>query len=72
MPRIGPMSRKDLVYHLRRPGFEGPYAGGKHQMMQKGSETIRVPNPHSADISLGLLVRILRDSGIPREEWEKL
>ena len=31
-------------------GFEGPYAGGKHQIMQRGTQTIRVPNPHRADI----------------------
>lgn len=34
----------------RRMGFEGPYAGGKHQIMQKGTQTIRIPNPHRADI----------------------
>lgn len=50
-------------------GFEGPYAGGKHQIMQKGTQTIRVPNPNRADISAGLLARILRDSGIDRAEW---
>ena len=72
MPRIGPIRRKDLIHYLRQLGFEGPYAGGKHQMMQRGSQTIRVPNPHGDDISLGLLVRILRDSGIDRSEWEKL
>jgi predicted RNA binding protein YcfA (HicA-like mRNA interferase family) len=53
-------------------GFEGPYAGGKHQLMQKGLQTVRVPNPHRGDISAGLLARILRDAGIDRVEWEKL
>ena len=72
MPRIGPIRRKDFIHYLRQLGFDGPYAGGKHQMMQRGNQTIRVPNPHGEDISLGLLVRILRDSGIDRSEWEKL
>ena len=72
MPRIGPIRRKDFLYYLRQLGFEGPYAGGKHLMMQKGKQTIRVPNPHEGDISAGLLVRILRDVGIDRVEWEKL
>jgi hypothetical protein len=34
MPRIGPIGRKDFLSCLRRMGFEGPYAGGKHQIMQ--------------------------------------
>ena len=53
-------------------GFVGPYAGGKHQIMRKGMQTIRVPNPHGGDIGAGLLARILRDAGIDRVEWEKL
>jgi len=72
MPRIGPIRRKDFLFYLRRMGFEGPYAGGRHQIMQRGAQTIRVPNPHRADIGAGLLARILRDSGIDRVEWEKL
>ena len=46
MPRIGPIRRKDFIYYLRQMGFVGPFAGGKRQIMQKGSQTIRVPNPH--------------------------
>lgn len=72
MPRIGPIRRKDFLYYLRQLGFEGPYAGGKHQIMQKGLQTIRIPNPHGGDMSPGLLARILRDAGIDRAEWEKL
>jgi len=44
----------------------------KHQIMQKGTQTIRVPNAHGGDMSSGLLARILRDAGIDRAEWEKL
>jgi hypothetical protein len=31
---------------------------------------LRIPNPHAQDISRGLLVRILRQACIEREEWE--
>src|ERR1035437_8558879 len=72
MPRIGPIRRQDFIFYLPRMGFEGPYAGGRHQIMQKGPQTVRVPNPHRGDIGTGLLARILRDSGIDRVEWEKL
>jgi predicted RNA binding protein YcfA (HicA-like mRNA interferase family) len=72
MPSVGPVKRKDLIRHLRKTGFEGPYSGGKHQFMVKGDITVRVPNTHQADISRDLLTRILRQANISREEWEEL
>jgi predicted RNA binding protein YcfA (HicA-like mRNA interferase family) len=72
MPPFGPVKRKDLIAHLKQAGFDGPYAGGKHQFMLKGNITIAVPNPHQGDVGRELLSRILRQAGISREEWEKL
>jgi len=40
--------------------------------MVRGDISIRVPNPHQSDIGKELLVRILRQAGISREDWEKL
>ena len=72
MPHLGPIKRKDLIYYLRLSGFEGPYSGGKHQFMIRESTTLRIPNPHQSDISEELLVRILKQAGISKREWEKL
>ena len=72
MPPIGPVKRKDLVRYLGQLGFEGPYSGGKHQFMVKGDITIRIPNPHQADLGRELLRRILHQAGISRDDWEKL
>ena len=72
MPHVGPIKRKDLIYYLRLSGFDGPYSGGKHQFMIRESITLRIPNPHQGDISEDLLVRILKQAGISRREWEKL
>jgi len=72
MPRFGPISRNDLIRALREAGFDGPYSGGKHPFMVKGELTLTLPNPHKGDIGRELLVRILRQAGISREEWEKL
>jgi len=72
MPAFGPISRNDLISSLRQSGYDGPYAGSKHQFMVKGSHTIRLPNPHGASIGVQLLARILRQAGISREEWERL
>ena len=72
MPHLGPIKRKDLIYYLRLSGFDGPYSGGKHQFMIRENITLRIPNPHQSDISEDLLVRILKQAGISRREWEKL
>jgi predicted RNA binding protein YcfA (HicA-like mRNA interferase family) len=72
MPRFGPIARTDLIHYLRRLGFDGPYAGGKHQFMIKQELRLRIPNPHQADIGKQLLRALLRQADISVEEWEKL
>ena len=72
MPRFGPIKRPDLIRYLKNAGFEGPFAGAKHQFMIRGDRTLRVPNPHQTDVGKELLARILRQAGIDKDEWEKL
>lgn len=72
MPRLSPVSRRELVRKLKALGFEGPYPGGKHQWMRKGSLRITVPNPHAGAIDPGLIRRILQQAGISVEEWNKI
>ena len=72
MPPLGTVKRKDLIACLRLLGFTGPYAGAKHQFMQRPGKRIRIPNPHQSDIGKSLLTRILREAGISREQWENL
>jgi predicted RNA binding protein YcfA (HicA-like mRNA interferase family) len=72
MPRFGPIKRQDLIRLLKQVGFAGPYSGGRHQFMVKGDVTLRIPNPHQSDIGKELLMRILRQAGIDKNDWEKL
>jgi len=72
MPNVGPIKRSDLIRYLRKLGFSGPSAGGKHEFMLKGSLRLILPNPHRGDISTALLVRLLRQAGITSEQWESL
>ena len=44
MPYLGPISRADLIFYLKKLGFAGPKSGGKHQYMIK--DTIRLPLPN--------------------------
>ncbi len=69
MPRLTPISRRNLVKRFRELGFEGLFAGGRHPQMRREEVTVIIPNPHEGDISVGLLSRVLRQAGISREEW---
>jgi len=72
MPAFAPIKRKDFIKVLKRAGFEGPFAGGKHEFLIMGEVRLILPNPHQSEISKDLLTRILRQVHISREEWEKL
>ena len=72
MPSLGPMRRSDLIQYLKKLEFEGPYSGGKHQYMVRRQIKLAIPNPHQSDISRDLLIRVLRQAGIERDEWERL
>ena len=69
MSKLGPVSHRELVKGLKTFGFEGPYSGGKHLFMIKGALRLTLPNPHKQTISADLLMRVLRQAGIAKEEW---
>jgi len=64
------ISWRNLVKKFRRLGFDGPYSGGRHLFMVKGSFTLHIPNPHRGDISAQLVSEILRQANISNAEWE--
>ena len=64
------ISWRKLVQKFRQLGFDGPYSGGRHLFMTKGNLKVRIPNPHSSDISRHLISEILRQAEISPEEWE--
>jgi predicted RNA binding protein YcfA (HicA-like mRNA interferase family) len=72
VPPFGPIKRKELIKALKQAGFQGPFAGGKHEFMVKGELRLVLPNPHQAEISRGLLARILHQAHIDRSHWEEL
>jgi predicted RNA binding protein YcfA (HicA-like mRNA interferase family) len=72
MPRFGPIKRRELVACLRRLGYSGPFAGGRHEFMQRGNVSVTIPNPHKSDIGPNLLAKVLCQAGVTRNEWESL
>lgn len=68
----GSISWRKFIQRLRQLGFVGPYASGRHLFMRKSNMRLIVPNPHGGDISIGLVVRILRQAGIDFKQWDEL
>jgi len=69
LPKLSPVSWRELVARLRELGFEGPLAGGKHPYMLRGDIVVTLPNPHERDIGVDLLRRILQNAGVSPKDW---
>lgn len=69
MPKLGPLSWRELVRKLRAFGFDSPFSGGKHLYMTKSNLVLTIPNPHGKDIGPDLLQRLLKQAGLSRKEW---
>lgn len=65
------ISWRNLVQKFRRLGFDGPYSGGRHLFMVKGELKVRIPNPHSKDISRHLVSEILKQAGVTDKAWDE-
>ncbi len=72
MPPLRSITRNDLISYLRQLGFDGPYAGGKHQFMIKDKLRLTLPIPHQSEIGVNLLNKILKQAQISKAEWQDL
>ena len=67
---MDPVSRSELIRRLRQLGFDGPFVGGKHQVMIRGRLRVPIPNPHVGEVGRNLLARLLRQAQVTESEWE--
>lgn len=72
MGKLRILSGRDVCAILRGHGFEEVRRRGSHIVMQRkvGGSTITVPVPDHAEIRIGTLQSIIRQSGLPRSEFE--
>jgi predicted RNA binding protein YcfA (HicA-like mRNA interferase family) len=63
---------KELCLILENHGFKKVRQRGSHVIMQKKipGSTVTVPIPEHKEIRMGTLMSIIRQSGIPRIEFE--
>ncbi len=67
--KLSSIKWKEFVRRLQQFGFSRPFIGGKHPYMVKGNIVLTIPNPHKGDIGIALLLRILKQAGISKNEW---
>jgi predicted RNA binding protein YcfA (HicA-like mRNA interferase family) len=66
------LSGKEVCTILGRHGFQEVRRRGSHVVMQRRSAqaTVTVPVPDHAELRIGTLQSIIRQSGVPRSEFE--
>ena len=72
MHKLSPLTWNNLVRKLKKFGFEGPYQGGEYPYMVWQDLVLTIPNPHKKEIGIDLLVRILKQANIQRNQWIKV
>ncbi|MDE2850296.1 MAG: type II toxin-antitoxin system HicA family toxin [Acidobacteriota bacterium] len=72
MARLRRLSGAEVRRLLERNGFQRVRRRGSHVVMQKrsGGETVTVPVPDHRELAVGTMRAIIRQSGLPREEFE--
>ena len=66
------ISWRKMVKKFKKLGFSGPYSGGKHSFMARGSLKVRIPSDHGSDIGAGLINELLKQAGIDKGRWDKV
>jgi len=72
LPKLRILSGKDVCSILAQHGFQEVRRRGSHVVMQKKlpQTTITVPVPDHKEIRIGTPQSIIRQSGIPKTEFE--
>jgi predicted RNA binding protein YcfA (HicA-like mRNA interferase family) len=73
MARLRVFSGRQVCQILERHGFQPVRRRGSHIVMQRRGEetTITVPVPDHPEIKIGTLLSIIRQSNVPRTEFEE-
>jgi predicted RNA binding protein YcfA (HicA-like mRNA interferase family) len=71
VPKLGVFSGAEIVRIMETAGFIRARQKGSHMMMQRRADggTITVPVPLHRTVRIGTLQSIIRQSGIPREQF---
>jgi len=70
--RLRVLSGREVCAILERQGFQQVRQRGSHIVMQRRADgsTITIPVPDHREIRIGTLLAIIRQSGLPRADFE--
>jgi predicted RNA binding protein YcfA (HicA-like mRNA interferase family) len=73
MGRLRVLSGREACRILQQHGFSEMRRHGSHIVMQRRTEagSVTVPIPDHRELAIGTLLSIIRQSGIPRAEFEE-
>lgn len=76
MPKWSPCKRQDFIKRLRKLGFDGPYAGSRHEFMLSNNYRLTIPsNSEYSPSQLRFMLReveVILGRQIMLQEWENL
>lgn len=67
MPKLSPLKAEQVIRKLRKLGFEGPIAGGRHSRMVHSE--LPIPMHKGKDVSVGLIRAIMREIDVSPDKW---
>ncbi len=73
MPKLSPVSARELIRLLEKEGFHVVHQKGSHvRLKHPDGRRTTVPMHSGENVGVGLLRKILRDVNISRDKFEKL
>src|SRR3989344_3684572 len=73
MPKLSPIRGRELIALLEKKGFQNIHQKGSHvRMAHSDGRKTTIPLHSGEKVGVGLLRKILRDTNISRDEFEKL
>ena len=73
MPRLPVVRARQVIRALEQVGFEIDHQTGSHVVLWRASDGSRVVVPwHSRDLGRGLTLRIIKSTGLTRDEFIEL
>ncbi len=73
MGRLRVLSGREVCRILQQHGFVEVRRRGSHIVMQRRSDggSVTVPVPDHSEVAIGTLLSIIRQSGVPRVQFEE-